>query len=50
MQAVFERAAAANATAEVESDLSRHLCVLVSGFVETSVAELLSAFAGRVWA
>ena len=48
MQAVFERAAAANATAEVESDLARHLCVLVSGFVEKSVAELLAAFARRV--
>ena len=48
VQAVFERAAAANATAEVESDLARHLCVLVSGFVERSVADLLAAFAGRV--
>ena len=48
VQAVFERAAAANATAEVESDLARHLCVLVSGFVEKSVAELLAAFARRV--
>ena len=32
----------------MQSDLARHLCVVVSGFVERSVADLLAAFAGRV--
>ena len=48
VQAVFERAAAANLAVEMQSDLARHLCVLVSGFVERSVTDLLAAFAGRV--
>ena len=47
VQAAFERAETANATAEVQSDLARHLCVLVSGFVEKSVADLLVVFARR---
>ena len=48
VQAVFERAAGADVTIEVRSDLARHLCVLLSGFVEQSVADLLSEFAHRV--
>ena len=48
VQAVFERAAAANSTVEMQSDLARNLCVLVSGFVEKSVTELLVVFARRV--
>ena len=47
MQAAFKRAAVVD-SAELQSDLARNLCVLVSGFVEKSVATLLVVFARRV--
>jgi hypothetical protein len=40
LDATFERAKTAIADIEVQSDLARHLCVLVSGFLEQAVIEL----------
>ncbi len=37
----FKRASALNADPELLSDFARHLCVLVSGFIEQAVIELL---------
>lgn len=41
LDATFERARAAEADAELLSDLASHLCVLVYGFLEQAVVELL---------
>jgi hypothetical protein len=41
LKAAFDRAKSLQVVdAEIQSDLARYLCVLVSGFVETAVAEL----------
>ncbi len=40
LDSVFQRAAAV-ADLEIRADLAKHLCVLVSGYLETSVYELL---------
>jgi RiboL-PSP-HEPN len=41
LEGVFNRARSlASADAEIQSDFAKYLCVLVSGFVETAVAEL----------
>ncbi len=48
LKAVFERAeqlAELPDPSEIQADYSRYLCVLVSGFVERSVAEIISAYA-----
>ena len=37
---LIERNVCKSVDAEIQSDLARYLCVLVSGFVETAVAEL----------
>jgi hypothetical protein len=47
-EAVFERArlvATLDRGAELEADYARHLCILLSGFVEKGVAELVLAYA-----
>ncbi len=44
---VFTRAAEVDGTSELKSDLARYLCVLVSGFLEKAVAELLLEHARR---
>ena len=41
LDAVFARVDALPADAEIRSDFARYLCVLVSGFLETAIAELL---------
>ena len=45
LDATFSRASGVNADAELLSDLARHLCVLVSGFVEQATIELLIEYA-----
>jgi hypothetical protein len=41
LDATFARSAAASHDAELQADLARYLCVLVSGFLEQAVVELL---------
>lgn len=41
LDATFKRVNLAPADAELQSDFSRYLCVLVSGYVETAVTELI---------
>jgi hypothetical protein len=41
LDATFQRAAAAQGDAELLSDLARYLCVLVAGFLEQAVIEVL---------
>ena len=45
LDATFKRAANINADAELLSDFARHLCVLVSGFLEQAVIEYLIEYA-----
>ncbi|MBI3603297.1 MAG: hypothetical protein HY205_02475 [Nitrospirae bacterium] len=40
LDATFKRATSLNADAELLSDFARHLCVLISGFLEQAVIEL----------
>jgi HEPN superfamily RiboL-PSP-like protein len=40
LKAAFDRARGIDADPETQADYARYLCVLVSGFVETAVAEL----------
>lgn len=44
LEATLTRARSTNLDSETQSDLARYLCVLVSGFVEKAVAELLVAY------
>jgi hypothetical protein len=44
LDATFERAKIASADSELLSDFARYLCVLVSGFLEQSIIEILLAF------
>jgi len=41
LEATFKRVELIDADPELQSDFAKYLCVLVSGFVETAVAELL---------
>lgn len=41
LEAVFGRAAAGNMDLELQSDMARYLCVLVSGYIEQAIIELL---------
>jgi len=41
LDATFQRAAGVQGEAELLSDFARHLCVLVSGFLEQAVVELV---------
>ncbi len=48
LSAIFERAKGLsdpNAASERQADYARHLCVLLSGFVERAVAEIILAYA-----
>ena len=45
LDTTFSRASGLNADAELLSDFARHLCVLVSGFVEQATIELLIEYA-----
>jgi hypothetical protein len=45
LDAAFERAAGVGTDLELQSDLARYLCVLVSGFLETATSELVLAHA-----
>lgn len=47
LDAIFKRAASAGADAELQAHLARYLCVLVSGFVEQSVRDILASHAQR---
>lgn len=47
LDATFKRAAGLNADAELLSDFARHLCVLVSGFLEQAIVELLLEYARK---
>lgn len=47
LDTVFARAAGLGAEAELLSDFARYLCVLVSGFLEQAVVELLIEYARR---
>lgn len=41
LEAVFERAGAATMDLELQSDMARYLCVLISGYLEQAIIELL---------
>lgn len=45
LDATFKRAAGLGADAELLSDFARYLCILVSGFLEQAVVELLMEYA-----
>lgn len=47
LEATFTRASDPSISDELRSDLARHLCVLVSGYLEESLRVLLSTYAGR---
>ena len=47
LDATFLRVAKLNADPELQSDFARYLCILVSGFLENAVAELLIEHARR---
>lgn len=46
LNSVFQRAATV-ADVEIQADLAKHLCVLVSGYLETSIYEMLRYYTGR---
>lgn len=50
LDAAFSRVHQLNADAELQSDFARYLCVLVSGFLETAVSELVLEHARRAGA
>jgi hypothetical protein len=41
LDATFERIKRIQADAELQSDFAKYLCILVSGFIETSIKELV---------
>lgn len=47
LDATFKRAAGLGADAELLSDFARYLCILVSGFLEQAVVELLMEYARK---
>ena len=48
LDATFSRVAKINGDLELQSDFARYLCVLVSGYLETAVKELVLEHARRV--
>ncbi len=47
LDATFARVRGASGDLELQSDFSRYLCILVSGYLEKSVSELVLAHASR---
>lgn len=44
LEAVLERGAAFDSDPEVQADYTRYLCILVAGFIERSVEDILQAY------